>query len=163
MSSVALTDAIETIAGRDNPCIVCWPAKPFSEVFEDCWIFGRDIGEIVEPLIDSARETRRSHIVSEDAAIDHLSKKTSIEESILLSDGEYSLVPQAQKSPRLSPPPPKVTTPVFCCGGRAAARNGANPSTLLPTPAIATDRKKIRRLRALCWAIRCRMSVRMNL
>ena len=53
---VALSDAIETIAGSDDPSIGGRAAQIFAKIFEGRGMFRRDGGEIVEGFVDAGGE-----------------------------------------------------------------------------------------------------------
>src|SRR5579872_2903887 len=75
---VALADAIEAVAGRDDPRIVRRALEIFAEIFKDGRIVGRDGCEIVERLVGSGGEARRCDVVAENSAIDDLGEEGSL-------------------------------------------------------------------------------------
>src|SRR5580704_16017354 len=80
---VAFADAIETIAGRDDPRVVGRALEIFAEIFKDRRIAGRDSSEIVEGLVGSGGEARRCDVVAEDSAIDDLREEGSLRNHFL--------------------------------------------------------------------------------
>ena len=75
---VALADAIETVAGRDDPRVVRRAFQIFAEIFKDRRIVWRDGGEIVECLVSAGGEAGRRDVVAENSAIDDLREKRGL-------------------------------------------------------------------------------------
>ena len=71
----AFANPVESVAGRDYPRIRRGTLQILAEVFEDSGIFRRHRGKVVEGLINARRQTRRGHIMAEDAAIDNLAEE----------------------------------------------------------------------------------------
>ena len=72
---VALADAVESVARRDDPRIVRRPLQIFPEIFKDRWIVRRHGRKIIKRLVSPGRETRRRNVVPENSAIHHLREK----------------------------------------------------------------------------------------
>ena len=73
----ALADAVESVAGRHHPGVGCRPLQIPAEVFEDRWIVRGHGGKVIEGLVYTGGETGRGHIVTQNAAIDHLAEERS--------------------------------------------------------------------------------------
>ncbi len=75
---IAAADAIETVAGSDNPGILSGALEILAKVFKDGGMLRRKRGEIVDGFIDASGKAGGGHIVAEDAAIDDLREERGL-------------------------------------------------------------------------------------
>lgn len=69
---VAFSNAIESIARRDDPSIAGAAVEIFAKVLEDGRIVGRYGGEVIECFVDAGGEAGRGHIMAENSLVDDL-------------------------------------------------------------------------------------------
>src|SRR5690349_10108609 len=72
---VAFADAVETVAGSDDPGVGGGAFQIFAEILEDGGMLRRERSEVVDRLIDARSEAGGRDVMSEDSAVDHLRKK----------------------------------------------------------------------------------------
>ena len=72
---VALSDAIESVAGSHHPGIRSRPLQVLAKVFKRRWMFGRQGSKVVEGFVDAGRQARGGHVMSENSAIYDLGKE----------------------------------------------------------------------------------------
>src|SRR5262245_3116732 len=80
---MALADALETDARRNNPDVRGRAIQILAEILEDRRVLRRGGNEIVECLVCAGRQARVGNVVAEDSAIDDLSEKRGLREQLL--------------------------------------------------------------------------------
>src|SRR5437016_13048630 len=71
----AFSNAIETVAGSDDPGIGGGALQVLSEIVEDGRMFRGKGGKIDDRFVDTSRQAGGCDVVAEDSAIDHLREK----------------------------------------------------------------------------------------
>src|SRR5437762_3495871 len=71
----AFSNAIERVAGSDDPGIGGGALQVLAEIFEDGRMFGRKRSKIVDGFVDTSRQAGGCDVVAEDSSIDHLREK----------------------------------------------------------------------------------------
>ena len=87
----AFADAIETVAGSDDPGVGGGAFEIFAEIFEDSGRVWGDRGEIVEGFIGAGGEAGGGDIVAEDAAVDDLREEGRLRDKLLHQVGDIFL------------------------------------------------------------------------
>src|SRR5581483_166672 len=75
---VALTDPIEAVAWRHNPCVGRRPLELLAEILEHGRMFGRNRCKVVERLVNARREAGGGNVVAENAAVHDLRKERGL-------------------------------------------------------------------------------------
>src|SRR5580692_1904804 len=73
-----LSDAVKTVAGRDDPCIGRRPPQIFAEVFEHRGRLWGNGSEVVEGFIDAGRQAGSRYVVAQNSSIDDLCEEASL-------------------------------------------------------------------------------------
>src|SRR5580765_6683302 len=71
----AFSDSIESIAGRNDPCVRGRALTILAVVLEYRWIFWRQNREVIDRLVGACRKTGCGYIMTQNAAIDDLSEE----------------------------------------------------------------------------------------
>src|SRR5579883_97842 len=87
----AFADAIEAVAGGDDPGVRGGALEFLAEIFEDGGRFGGDGGEIVEGFVGAGGEAGGGDVMAENAAIDNLSKEGGLRNELLHQVGDVFL------------------------------------------------------------------------
>src|SRR5579859_1882719 len=77
-TTTTFTDAVESVAGRDNPSVGGGPFQIPAEVFKDRGIFRRHRSKVVKFFIHAGGQAGRCNIVPKNSPIDYLGKKSSL-------------------------------------------------------------------------------------
>src|ERR1700686_598314 len=75
---IAFPNAVEAVAGGDNPGVCGGALQVFAEILEDGGVLGRQRGKIVDGLVDASRETCGSDVVPQDSAVHYLGEKSGL-------------------------------------------------------------------------------------
>src|SRR5580704_6610894 len=68
-ATVALSNTVETIAGRDYPCIGGGALEIFAEILKNGRVFGRDGGEVIEGFVHAGGQARGRDVVAQDSLV----------------------------------------------------------------------------------------------
>src|SRR5262245_50228171 len=82
-AGIAAANAIETVAGSDDPRIVRRTLQISAEIFEDCRVLWWNRGEIVKGFIDACCQAGRGDVVSQNAAILNTRKECASRQQFL--------------------------------------------------------------------------------
>src|SRR5947207_4005448 len=74
-SVAAFSNAIEPVAGSDDPGIGGRSLQILAEIFEDGWVFRGKGSKIVDCFVDASRQAGGCDVVAQDSAIDHLGEE----------------------------------------------------------------------------------------
>src|SRR5580700_9330520 len=72
----AFADAIETVAGSNDPCVRRRALAVFAKVFKHRRVLRGKRGKIVDGFLDSCSQACGGDIVAQDSAIDHLGEES---------------------------------------------------------------------------------------
>jgi len=148
----AFSDAIEPVAGGDDPCVGGGALQVLAEVLECRGVFRGKGSKVVDRFIDAGCQACGCHIVAQDSPIHHLREESRLRMSSRIRCGMFSC-PSGAKVSWSRAPPPKVMTTTFRLlveiPVRAIRLEGSRE---LPSATPAALRKNSRRLQASCRA-----------
>src|SRR5437868_10477923 len=75
---IAFSDAVETVAGRDDPGVRRRALQIFAEILEDRRVLRGKRSEIVDGLVDAGREACGGHIMAQDSAVYDLREESGL-------------------------------------------------------------------------------------
>src|SRR2546423_13925723 len=84
----AFSNAIEPVAGSDDPGIGGGALQVLAEIFEDGRMFGGKGGKIVDRFVDTSRQAGGWDVVAEDSAVGHLRGKGGLGDEVADEGGK---------------------------------------------------------------------------
>ena len=78
----ALSDAIEPVAGSNDPSIRGRALQVLAEILENRGVFGGEGRKVVDCLVDARCQTGSGHVVAEDSTIRHLGEEGRLRNEI---------------------------------------------------------------------------------
>lgn len=154
-----LTDPVESIAGGNNPGVICGSAQSFAEVFKDCRILWRYVSEVVETFVYPGRQACCGDIAAQNSTIHNLGEERRLRDQLLHQVRNVFLSLRC-KGLFIPGSATKSDHDGLLSFRQECSLQRTEPEQLLPTPDTVAERRNARRVSALCCARCWEVSVR---